>query len=362
MSYSLIGKIYNKLLSKKKLYSPFCKQTTFSYDYYLDEDGNSLINKGINVEINKQKLKDFLIELSKSDEERNIERKKLLNKLTGDKNIYLFEKKNNRYIEIRNLRIKNILKQRYDEKINNVNYKPNYQAIYPSIHMTIFPKSFEKVYNNKINNLYDNTNKTKINCPKNLKKYHVNSYNNELVPIEVKNKFISLKKNIKDNIYINNKNFNSNISKDNIIDNENFLRNKSLKIINKNTENKYKNQNKYNLILQKQSKSSSTIFKTKKSIKFKPLEAFYSYSPNYDYIKEDTTKSYVHYNRELEKDIRHKKITMTKKKIYNIKLLNSFFNEYEVINICNEEKKKKENKRKNNSQNILLHYKNIFNL
>ena len=53
---------------------------------------------------------------------------------------------------------------------------------------------------------------------------------------------------------------------------------------------------------------------------------------------------------------------MTKKKIYNIKLLNSFFNEYEVINICNEEKKKKENKRKNNSQNILLHYKNIFNL
>ena len=360
MSYSLIGKICNKIISKKKIYYPSFKQSTISYDYYLDEDGNAIINKGINVELNKQKLKNFLIELSKSDEKRNIERKKLLKKLTGEKNLYLFEKKNKEYIEIRNIRTKNILKQRHDEKINDVIYRPNYQAIYPSIHMTIFPKSYEKVNNHNIDNSNDNSNKTKLNsCPKNLKKYHINSEHKKLIPIEENNKF-NLNKNIEDNIDINSKNCINNISKENINNNTNILGNKSLKLINKNTENKYKN--KYNVNLNKNSKSSSSIFKNKKSIKFKPLEAFYSYSPNYDYIKEDTTKSFVHYNREQEKDIRHKKITMTKKKIYNIKLLNSFFNEYEVINICNEEKKKKENKRKNNSQNILLNYKNIFNL
>ena len=357
MSYSLIGKIYNKIISKKKLYCPTFKQTTFSYDYYLDEDGNAIINKGINVELNKQKLKNFLIELSKSDKERNIERQKLLKKLTGEKNVYLFEKNNQRYIEMRNLRIKNILKKRHNERINDINYKPNYQSIYPNIHMTIFPKNFEKFNNKNIDNSNDKNNKKKLNsCPKNLKKYHINSYQNDLVHIEEKNKFSDLNKNINDNIDINNKNLNSNISNDNIFNNKTNIKNKILISINKNTENKY------NLIRKKKSKSTSNLSKNYPSIKFKPLEAFYSYSPNYDYIKEDIKKTFVHYDREKEKDIRNKKITKTKKKIFNIKLLNSFFNEYEVINICNEEKQKKENKRKNNSQNIHLNYKKIFNL
>ena len=77
MSYSLIGKICNKIISKKKIYYPSFKQSTISYDYYLEEDRKTIINKGLNVEINKKKLKDFLIELSKSDKERNIEKQKL---------------------------------------------------------------------------------------------------------------------------------------------------------------------------------------------------------------------------------------------------------------------------------------------
>ncbi len=317
MSYSKMGKIFNKLIEKKeKFFSRKIKPII--YDFYLDEEGNKIINKGINIELKKQKLKNFLEELSRSDEDRNLSRKKYLNELISNKQIYSFQKEKEKFIKKREMRIKNILEERH--KKNNLSYSPNYNAIFPNVHYIIFPKSFEK-NNNKINN----DNERSFNEKKEKKNKNFSEKN--LKPIKSKeNKNIIVVPSYKEkkNRIINN------------INNDNSKKCTPKKI----DKLQYRNLNK------KKNKSTLNLFRKKISMKFKPIEPFFCYTPNFEFIKEDTSKTFVHYGRDYITDLRNKKIKNVKKKICSNNLLNASAHDYAIIDICNEENRKKEEKKK----------------
>jgi hypothetical protein len=102
----------------------------------------------------------------------------------------------------------------------------------------------------------------------------------------------------------------------------------------------------YRNLNKKKNKSTLNLFRKKISMKFKPIEPFFCYTPNFEFIKEDTSKTFVHYGRDYITDLRNKKIKNVKKKICCNNLLNASAHDYAIIDICNEENRKKEEKKK----------------
>ena len=335
MSFSEIGKAFSELFNKKKNLKKKI-ENNYESDYYLDEKGNKITNKGLNYELKQKKLNDFLKDLSRSDKDINESRKKYLNKLISNKKKYSFQIEKEYYENKRKERIKKILEQR--KKNYSLIFSPNYNTIFPSIHVTVFPK-FERI----------NKNKSQSNL--------INDKKNDLLSTSTKS-FTITKNTVKNNQLYNQKNsieINQNKVKIKKIKFQNLNFNKTINE-NKNFMTKSFEKKTHNSRIIKKSKSTEIFFGKKVSLKFRPLEALINYCPKYDFIRVDTKKTFVHYGRDLEKDLKNKKIKMTKKKIFGADILNTISDQYEVINICNEEKLKKEK----NKQNVYLKYINLI--
>jgi hypothetical protein len=86
----------------------------------------------------------------------------------------------------------------------------------------------------------------------------------------------------------------------------------------------------------------------KKKIKRKVtnIQGTKNYTPNYNSIFLDTSKTFVHYGKNNKTDFQNRKSDITRKTICNYqKLIESFGNNYSVINLIKEERRKKKEKR-----------------
>jgi len=80
--------------------------------------------------------------------------------------------------------------------------------------------------------------------------------------------------------------------------------------------------------------------------KFTNIQGTKNYTPNYNSIFLDTSKTFVHYGINAKTDFQNKKSDMTRKTICNYKkLIESLGSNYSVINLIKEERKKKKEKR-----------------
>ena len=84
--------------------------------------------------------------------------------------------------------------------------------------------------------------------------------------------------------------------------------------------------------------------KTKR--KFTKIQGTKNYTPNYNSIFLDTSKTFVHYGKNVKTDFQNRKTDMTRKTICNYrKLIDSLGSNYSVINLIREERRKKKEKR-----------------
>ena len=80
--------------------------------------------------------------------------------------------------------------------------------------------------------------------------------------------------------------------------------------------------------------------------KFTNIQGKKNYTPNYNSIFMDTSKTFVHYGKNIKTDFQNKKSDVTRKTICNYKkLIESFGSNYSVINLIKEERRKKKEKR-----------------
>ena len=101
--------------------------------------------------------------------------------------------------------------------------------------------------------------------------------------------------------------------------------------------------------------------KIKNPIKLHLLERFYEYSPNYDSISCNENKSFVKYDNDKKNDFKHYKINATRKYLFNIgNIMNSPSNNYNIIQILNEQKQKEQQKIEKKKLNNIFKYFNYF--
>ena len=101
--------------------------------------------------------------------------------------------------------------------------------------------------------------------------------------------------------------------------------------------------------------------KIKNPIKLHLLERFYEYSPNYDSISCNENKSFVKYDNDKKNDFKHYKINATRKYLFNIgNIMNSPSNNYNIIQILNEQKQKEQQKIEKKKLNNIFKYFNHF--
>ena len=75
------------------------------------------------------------------------------------------------------------------------------------------------------------------------------------------------------------------------------------------------------------------------------LERLYEYTPKYDSILSNNSKSYVKYNHDIKNDFKQYKINSARKFLYNrLNIMNNPSNNYNIINILNEQKLKEQQK------------------
>ena len=79
--------------------------------------------------------------------------------------------------------------------------------------------------------------------------------------------------------------------------------------------------------------------------KFTNIQGTKNYSPNYNSIFLDTSKTYVHYGKNVKTDCQNKKSDITRKTICNYRKLVDGLGNYSVINLIKEEQRKKKEKR-----------------
>lgn len=83
----------------------------------------------------------------------------------------------------------------------------------------------------------------------------------------------------------------------------------------------------------------------KNPIKLHLLERLYEYTPKYDSILSNNSKSYVKYNHDIKNDFKQYKINSARKFLYNrLNIMNNPSNNYNIINILNEQKLKEQQK------------------
>ena len=273
----------------------------------VDREGIST-EKRIELEEEKKVALKMLEKLSRKDEEIDNERLLYLRKLISNPKTDYYE-----YEEEKKRRIQKIKQSRQDF-VDFVRYKPNYNAIYPTVYAV---KMFKPVYHkdNEINSLNNNSNSdnvsnTGLKVPKNVSFIKEDIYNN-------KNKHnMSYVNSLKKDKIVHSRSCKS------IQDNETNIHNKMLsnnEDIN-NDYNSYNNNSSDKIIkkdqikIQQQSKKKKNYYRTQKidpslikTISFektsgrdnklkerrKQLDKFIGYSPNYDFIRKDTTKTCI---------------------------------------------------------------------
>ena len=105
----------------------------------------------------------------------------------------------------------------------------------------------------------------------------------------------------------------------------------------------------------------------KNPIKLQLLERMFEYSPNYDSILSNNSKSYVKFNNDIKNDFKQYKINTTRKYIFNrLNIMNSPSNNYNIINILNEQKLKEQQKIEKKKldkilEDFVLYHKNMNN-
>ena len=93
----------------------------------------------------------------------------------------------------------------------------------------------------------------------------------------------------------------------------------------------------------------------KNPIKLHHLERLYEYTPKYDSILSNNNKSIVKYNHDIKNDFRQYKINSTRKYLHNrLNIMNNPSNNYNIINILNEQKIKEQQKLEKKRLNKIL--------
>jgi hypothetical protein len=268
----------------------------------VDREGIST-EKRIELEEEKKVALKMLEKLSRKDEEIDNERLLYLRKLISNPKMDYYE-----YEEEKKRRIQKIKQSRQDF-VDFVRYKPNYNAIYPTVYAV---KMFKPVYHkdNEINSLNNNNvNNTDLKVPKNVSFIKEDIYNNN-------NKHnMSYVSSLKKDKLVHSRSCKS------IQDNETNIHNKMLlhNEDSNNNSNSYNNNNSSDKVIKKdlikihqQPKKKKNHYRTQKidpslikTISFektsgrdnklkerrKQLDKFIGYSPNYDFIRKDTTKT-----------------------------------------------------------------------
>ena len=269
----------------------------------VDREGIST-EKRIELEEEKKVALKMLEKLSRKDEEIDNERLLYLRKLISNPKTDYYE-----YEEEKKRRIQKIKQSRQDF-VDFVRYKPNYNAIYPTVYAV---KMFKPVYHkdNEINSLNNNNvNNTDLKVPKNVSFIKEDIYNNN------NNKHnMSYVSSLKKDKLVHSRSCKSIQNNEANIHNKMLLHNED----SNNNSNSYNNNSssdkviKKDLIkIQQQPKKKKNHYRTQKidpslikTISFektsgrdnklkerrKQLDKFIGYSPNYDFIRKDTTKT-----------------------------------------------------------------------
>ena len=267
----------------------------------VDREGIST-EKRIELEEEKKVALKMLAKLSRKDEEIDNARLLYLRKLISNPKTDYYE-----YEEEKKRRIQKIKQSRQDF-VDFVRYKPNYNAIYPTVYAV---KMFKPVYHkdneiNSLNNNNSNVNNTDLKVPKNVSFIKEDIYNNKhnmsYVSSLKKDKLVHSRscKSIQDNeTNIHNKMLSHNEDNSN---NNSFNNNSSDKVIKKDPIKIQQQQSKKKKYHYRTQKIDPSLIKTisfektsgrdnKLKERRKQLDKFIGYSPNYDFIRKDTTKT-----------------------------------------------------------------------
>lgn len=268
----------------------------------VDREGIST-EKRIELEEEKKVALKMLEKLSRKDEEINNERLLYLRKLISNPKTDYYE-----YEEEKKRRIQKIKQSRQDF-VDFVRYKPNYNAIYPTVYAV---KMFKPVYHkdNEINSLNNNNvNNTDLKVPKNVSFIKEDIYNNNnkhnmsYVSSLKKDKLVHSRscKSIQDNeanihnkMLLHNENSNNNSnSYNNNNSSDKVIQNDQIKIQQqpKKKKNHYRTQKIDPSLIKTISFEKTSGRDNKLKERRKQLDKFIGYSPNYDFIRKDTTKT-----------------------------------------------------------------------
>lgn len=267
----------------------------------VDREGIST-EKRIELEEEKKVALKMLEKLSRKDEEIDNERLLYLRKLISNPKTDYYE-----YEEEKKRRIQKIKQSRQDF-VDFVRYKPNYNAIYPTVYAV---KMFKPVYHkdNEINSLNNNNvNNTDLKVPKNVSFikediYNNNKHNMSYVSSLKKDKLVHSRscKSIQDNetnihnkMLLHNEDSNNNSnSYNNNSSSDKVIKNDPIKIHQqpKKKKNHYRTQKIDPSLIKTISFEKTSGRDNKLKERRKQLDKFIGYSPNYDFIRKDTTKT-----------------------------------------------------------------------
>lgn len=267
----------------------------------VDREGIST-EKRIELEEEKKVALKMLEKLSRKDEEIDNERLLYLRKLISNPKMDYYE-----YEEEKKRRIQKIKQSRQDF-VDFVRYKPNYNAIYPTVYAV---KMFKPVYHkdNEINSLNNNNvNNTDLKVPKNVSFikediYNNNKHNMSYVSSLKKDKLVHSRscKSIQDNeanihnkMLLHNEDSNNNSnSYNNNSSSDKVIKNDPIKIQQqpKKKKNHYRTQKIDPSLIKTISFEKTSGRDNKLKERRKQLDKFIGYSPNYDFIRKDTTKT-----------------------------------------------------------------------
>ena len=269
----------------------------------VDREGIST-EKRIELEEEKKVALKMLEKLSRKDEEIDNERLLYLRKLISNPKTDYYE-----YEEEKKRRIQKIKQSRQDF-VDFVRYKPNYNAIYPTVYAV---KMFKPVYHkdNEINSLNNNSNSdnvsnTGLKVPKNVSFIKEDTYNNKhnmsYVSSLKKDKLIHSRscKSIQDNktnihnkMLSNNEDINNDYNSYNNNSSDKIIKKDQIKIQQqpKKKKNHYRTQKIDPSLIKTISFEKTSGRDNKLKERRKQLDKFIGYSPNYDFIRKDTTKT-----------------------------------------------------------------------
>ena len=97
--------------------------------------------------------------------------------------------------------------------------------------------------------------------------------------------------------------------------------------------------------------------KIKNPIKLHLLERFYEYSPKYDSVLCNNSKSFVKYDNDIKTDFKQYKINETRKYVFKrLNIMNSPSNNYNIIHLLNDKKQKEKEKIEKRKESKILEY------